>query len=82
MGGLVDPNEQAQANLNYEISDIPPVVQHEAAEANSDHDINEKAADAIPGTVGLTARCMRTKWEKQVDRITDEAGAEEDEEVE
>ncbi|RXW17206.1 hypothetical protein EST38_g8648 [Candolleomyces aberdarensis] len=74
-GGL---NERARANLNPEIPDILPVAQPEAAEANSGH---EKAADAKPGTVELTARCMRTKWERQLDRITDEAGAEEDEEA-
>ncbi|RXW11738.1 hypothetical protein EST38_g14117 [Candolleomyces aberdarensis] len=67
--------------MNYELSDIPPVAQPEAAEANSDQDSDEKAADARLDTVELTARCVRTKWERQLDRITDEAGAEEDEEA-
>ncbi|RXW15846.1 hypothetical protein EST38_g10006 [Candolleomyces aberdarensis] len=62
--------------MNYEISDIPPVAQPEAAEANSDQDSDEKAADARLDTIELTAR-----WERQLDRITDEAGAEEDEEA-
>ncbi|RXW12968.1 hypothetical protein EST38_g12884 [Candolleomyces aberdarensis] len=51
-----------------------PVVQLEAAEANNDHNGNEKAVDAKPGTVEWTAPCMRTKWAEADGEEDDEAG--------
>ncbi|RXW16690.1 hypothetical protein EST38_g9162 [Candolleomyces aberdarensis] len=76
--------EQARANLDSEIPSDVTTGPSEAAQADNDHEGDEKAVvgDAKPGTLEWTARGVRSEWAELLGRMEIEVGGEDDKEAE